>query len=321
MAGLEGHRSYAAFGLAWRSCVALPFRSGGGGQPDVVIRFGEVPSSLPPAVGHAPWQAAPGAFLLRFEGVAHFYVRNGREILIAADGGDERAISACLIGPVLAALLQQREVATLHGGAVEVRGGDGAAVFLGATASGKSSLLAALVDRGYALLADDLTGAVLTEGQPVILPAFPALRLWADALDLLGWRARPVVRVRDQLDKYEVRVQRFRTTPTRLCACYVLGDSRSENVSVAAVPSAEAFHWANRHSYRSSFLRGTKPGAGRFFTLSCIAKQVPTFRVKRALHPFRVDPLADAVERHLETLSMQDQCPTQADAHPCPSFG
>ena len=92
MVGLEGHRNYVAFGLSWRSCVALPFRAAGAGRPDVVIRFGEVPASLPPpARGLGLWQSASGAFLLRVVGLAHFYVRNGREILIAADGGDDRA--------------------------------------------------------------------------------------------------------------------------------------------------------------------------------------------------------------------------------------
>ena len=119
MVGPEGHHNYSAFGLAWRSCVALPFRAASADRPDVVIRFGEVPASLPPpAKGFGLWQAAPGAFLLRVSGLAHFYVRNGREILIATDGGA------------------------------------GAAVFLGGTATGKSSLLAALNDRGHALLAD-----------------------------------------------------------------------------------------------------------------------------------------------------------------------
>ena len=317
MVGPEGHHNYSAFGLAWRSCVALPFRAASAGRPDVVIRFGEVPASLPPpAKGFGLWQAAPGAFLLRVAGLAHFYVRNGREILIAADGGDDRTIAACLVGPVVAALLQQRWVATLHGGAVETPGGAGAAVFLGGTAIGKSSLLAALHDRGHALLADGLTGVVLMDGQPVVLPAFPALRLWADALDQLDWWERPIVRVREQLEKYEVRVRRFRTTPARLCACYVLRGGCSEAVSVEALPSVEALREVIRCGYRSSFLHGTKHRAGSFPILSRMVKQAPTFRVARALEPFRIEPLADAVESHLETLAAQGQGPTQADARP-----
>ena len=320
MAG-EGHRNYAAFGLAWRSCMALPFRETGAGRPDVVIRFGEVPASLPPpAKGSGLWQAAPGAFLLRVAGLAHFYVRNGREILIAADGGDDRAIVACLTGPVVAALLQQRQVATLHGGALELPGG-AAAVFLGSTAVGKSSLLAALNDRGYALLADGLTGTVLTGGQLVVLPAFPALRLWADALDQLDWWGRPIVRMREPLEKYEVQVRRFRATPARLRACYVLQGGRSEEVSVEAWSSVEALRGVIQHGYRNSFLHGAKLGAGSFLTLSRMVRQAPTFRVARALEPFRIGPLADAVESHLETVSAQGQSPTQADAHPCPSSG
>ena len=74
-----------------------------------------------------------------------------------------------------AALLQQRGVMTLHASAIETQAG--AVLFAGPSGIGKSSLAAALVERGNTMLADDVTGVVLdAAGRPVALSAFPVAR-------------------------------------------------------------------------------------------------------------------------------------------------
>ena len=158
---------YTAYGLHVRSPIALPFAPRSGrpaGAPDVAVRFGPTPVALPaPArvrkkVG-VRWEAAPGAFLMNVDGTARYLVSDGRDVLVEPRGGSDSEIAGLLTGPVLAALLQQRGVMTFHASAVETRAG--AVLFAGHSGSGKSSLLAALVERGCAMLADDVAGVVL----------------------------------------------------------------------------------------------------------------------------------------------------------------
>ena len=95
-----------------------------------------------------------------------------------------RCDSFCWVSP-FAALLLQRGLLPLHGCAIEVDGG--AAVFVGRSGCGKSTLAGALRQRGYRVLADDICVISFSAaGEPMVLAAFPQLKLWADALKNLG---------------------------------------------------------------------------------------------------------------------------------------
>ena len=178
--------AYRAYGLHVRSDVPLPFDPlpepasiGTSEPPDVTVRRGAVPETLPAGPGHpirSPlWQARPGAFLMH-EGTVRFLVTGGRDVLIDPLGSDADDVAAFFIGSPFTVLLQQRGLLTLHAAAVATEAG--AVLLLGTSGSGKSSLAAALGERGYPLLADDVTGVVLDTGQrPVALPAFARQRL------------------------------------------------------------------------------------------------------------------------------------------------
>lgn len=178
---------YDAYGLNVRSHIPLRFvRARKRLTWDVDIRLGRTPEALPEAeLRRGIWQASAGDFLLRAKGVARYRVTGGRRIVGEPEhGADPAMVEAILAGSAMAALLQQRGVVTLHASAVQTSAG--AVLFAGHSGSGKSSLLAALVARGYTMLADDVVGIVLdARGRPVVLSAHPGCRLWAPAMDLL----------------------------------------------------------------------------------------------------------------------------------------
>ena len=162
-------RDYGTHGLHVRSPIPLPFLRGRedppAAEPDVVVRLGTAPAALAggrygrrASGGHAVWEAAPGAFLIGVHGVARYLVTEGREVLVEPRGGSLREIGASLAGTVWAALLLQRGIVPFHASAVEFEAG--AVLFLGRSGAGKSSLLGALLKRGYAMLADDVAGVV-----------------------------------------------------------------------------------------------------------------------------------------------------------------
>ena len=208
-----------------------------------------------------PWETAPGAYLRNVRDGARFLVTGGRDILVEPRGGSDHVVGLFLTGPVFAALLQQRGVALLHAGAIET--GAGAVLFAGDQGSGKSSLLAALVERGYAMLADGVTGVVPDAGGgAVALSAFPRMKLWADTLDALAWQERARGRVLEGWEKYLVPVERFRTTPLAVRAVCVLGSHQRERIEVRTAPPADAFGWLCRHTYRGQVPARARAAAG-----------------------------------------------------------
>ena len=301
-------RDYVAYGLRVRSPIALPFAPVAvppAGTPDVTVRIGDVPETLPaPADGGGeafPWKTVPDAFLKTVPGVARYLVTGGRDILVEPCGGSDRRVGVFLSGLTFAALLRQRNVTAFHASAIETD--MGAVLFMGDKGSGKSSLLAAFVERGYAMLADDVTGVELDAGgRPVALPAFPGTRLWTDALDALGWQGRKRKKLLEDEEKYLVPIERFRDAPLAVGAVCVLESQPREGIEVETAPADDALRWLWRHTYRKRSLRGIGQRPVYLRTIGALAKRVPVVRMTRPAHPFRPGALAERIEECLQEL-------------------
>ena len=291
---------YHAYGLRLRSEIALPLTAAKGqAEPDVTIRYGAVPEGLPePVEKWGIWESGPGEFLLNLDGAARFRVSEGREIVVESAGGDDGLVTALLLSSVLAACLQQRGILTLQASAVATDAG--AVLFAGSTRTGKSTLLAALVERGYPMLADDISGIVLDSGgRPTALPAFPCIRLWANAVDALGWGERTSERVRDGVGKFLAPVERFRAAPVAVRGIFALGVHGRDTIEIEGASSATAVRLLLRHTYRRKFLRGFGQGPQHFRAVTAVARRVPVACAIRPMYPFRPRRLADGIERRL----------------------
>ena len=303
---------YTACGLRWRSSIPLFFsphlpsdgRTQGqitncGRTPDVTLRLGAVPAALPvPAARRRPgrWEVAPGIFLATVDGVARFLATEGRDVLIEPCGGADRMIGGAFCSSlVLPVVLQQRGVMTLHAGAVATE--TGAVLFLGAGGVGKSSLVATLHDRGHAMLTDDVAGVVLGTGEvPMVLPAFPGIRLWSDTLAALDRDPAAGEQVWSAADKYMMPMTRFHAGPLALRAICVLTSGNWPDIEIKPVPPIHAFKWLSRCTQRVLPMYGSGKQLWNFRTVSTLAASVPFVRVFRPEHVFRLDALADRIE-------------------------
>ena len=308
---------YLAYELRIRSSIALPLRAAPSPDEehstdaDVTVRIGTTPARLPnPVRKRDRWEAAPGAFLTTEDGEARYLVTDGRDIVVEPLGGSEREMGAFLIGQPFAALLQQRGLTTLHAGAVEAE--IGAVLFTGHQGAGKSSLLGALLERGYALLSDDVTGIEATaDGRFVALPASTCVRLPADSLETLGRRPQTFEKVRENGDKRLMPAARLCTGPTAVRAVYVLGTHHRPDIDdIRPEPWIRAHDALLRHTYRKRFLFGLGRQEAHFRTIHEMATQVPVFRVRRPASPFRLQALVERIAAHIES---------DASAHPPPT--
>ena len=317
-------RCYFAYGLHVRSPISLPFASlcMRAASVDVTIRFGAVPAALPAALhsrrrlcGLPEWEAAPGVFLFRRFDVAHYLVTEGREILVQPRGRDGCEIVRILTGGVWWALLLQRGIVSLHGSAVAFE--EGAGLFLSRSGVGKSSLLGALLKRGYAMLADDVVGVASgcsirgasasrfpgLSADPRIhaLPAYSRLQLHTDTLNALGWRKPPM---NEQSCEYLVPMRRLHTSPLPIRALYLLDVHDRIGIEFETMRGVSAIEMLRRHVML--FRRVMKGLAWRKEFLQimfAMAKQAPVTRVTRPAHSFQLDALACRIEEHMRKVS------------------
>lgn len=301
-------RRYRAYGVAVVSDIDLPEFVPWDGHdrptagPPISIRLGHVPSSLTGAAGDAYLQARSDAFVLTIDGVARYLVRDGAEIVIEpAAEASEHDVRVYLLGSCLGGLLHQRGLLVLHASAIASE--HGATLLCGHSGSGKSTLLGALLRRGHRMLVDDVCAIIVDgAGRPVVHPAYPRTRLWADAAQKLGQDVAGLPRTQRSMDKFELQVPAHywdEAAPMR--QLYVLTSSERDELRLEPLPVVERFAALIHHTYRREFLDALTMQPRHFALASAVARDVPVTRVVRPASPFRLEELADLIELDLDS--------------------
>ena len=306
---MNSRREYRAYGLHVYSAIPLPFDPcpslEAASEPDVRVRIGTVPPTLPAGPGRAVqgrvWQARPGAFLSQVEGVARCLITDGKDILVEPLGGNADDLAAFFLNAAFAPLLQQRGLVTLQAAAVQWQAG--AVLLLGPSAFGKSSLAAALVQRGHALLADDLTAVALDAGgKPLALPAHSQQRLWARTLDLMNLRHQAGAEVRRDLEKYWIRAERHCAKPQPVLAVFRLDIHNRPEIDIEPLSCGDAFCELSENTLRKQAADATGRAATHFRIVAEMARRVPMLQAMRPWLPFQLAELAARVDAHLRAL-------------------
>jgi len=142
-----------------------------------------------------------------------------------------------LLGPVLGLLLRLRGVVCLHASAVAF--GDRSVAFVGSAGAGKSTTAAAFAREGYGIISDDIVALTEQTNAFQVLPAYPHLCLWPEAVHALYGSEKALPRIIPDWEKCRLmlgnREARFENRPLPLGAIYILGERRTD-----AAPLVEA---------------------------------------------------------------------------------
>jgi hypothetical protein len=219
------------------------------------------------------WRAATGRLLLDVPGVARYLVSDGTLVQVdpcaAAPAED---VQRFLQMTPAAALYLQRGIPVLHA-AVAADAAGQAVVLAGDSCVGKSVLLAALAQRGWSVLTDDL--APVTLGPDALAVAVPA---WPGVITRPG---------------------SFAGQPRPISAIWLLGVHNFEPVEVSSVTGIARFEALAAAAYncriasalldRASYLRvaGAVAGSG-----------IPIRRLTRPRRRWTAEELADIIEKN-----------------------
>jgi hypothetical protein len=223
--------------------------------------------------------------------------RTGKEVwAIWPDGSSLEEAIAYLLGPVLGVLLRYRGVVCLHGSAVARDGR--AVVLVGPPGVGKSTTAAALAQRGYTLLADDIAALEERVGAFYVHPAFPGLSLWPKSLELIYGAHKPELQPRVSGDKVSLSSAQglqFESGALPLARIYVLDSAGEESSSKSSANSApERFLSLISNTYATSILDSSMRVA-EFTILGRLASQIPIHRIARDRGPGALDRRCDLV--------------------------
>ena len=292
---------YRVFGLVISSEFEIPeLPTVKPGNADVSIRYGENPLELRDAKGRGVlYQAKKDDFLFRLDTVGSYRVQNGNTITVQRlnDSTDEE-VRLFLLGSAFGAMLHQRDLLPLHGSTVVK--GEKAYVIGGISGSGKSSLAATLVKRGYTLLADDITVIDPGKTPPVVHPGIPHLKLWEDVMEKLREDVNQYPKVRPQLLKYRKPAgPAFMQETTPLDSIWILNTKNTEGFELEQIKGVEKFNRLRNNTYRHQYLDGLEKTVPHFRMATALATSMPVYQLKRPTSPLLLEELAEFFEETL----------------------
>ena len=295
---IDSHR-YQSYGLT----IEVPFRcadlatADANASVDVVVRDGVVAMRLPSAVVSEPnFDAAPGLFLHRGGPRAGRYlVRGGDQVFVqrhprAVASMVAQQFTAC----VLPAVLRQRGLLVLHANAAVV--GENAVLIGGESGAGKSTTLAALLDRGGRMLSDDVSALQLGENARIeALPGPARIRLAPASVGVEIAGDRPIVgdRLLTAPRKAVLATEptmAASTAPVR--AVYVLRRAHGDTVTATALAGGDKLEAL------LGCLYGPVIGvdhAELFPLLSRMLERIPVFALQRPEGRWSVDEVTDHI--------------------------
>jgi hypothetical protein len=248
---------YRLYGLAVYSQLELPELAAAsdaeaeacGGR--VTIRLGRVPIHLPDAKRiEGLLECRPGICHYDFEEAGRYLVAHGEEITVdPREGVGDNDVRAYLFGSVFGTLLHQRKLVPLHVSSVATP--KGLVAFTGGSGAGKSTM-AGMLHRltGWPMFCDDVAVVHPHEQLPLLRAGMLRLKLWKDAVEMIGAGPDRLTRDVARYDKFHVHAPEMfdqqRTMP--LAALFELREG--EEVEITPVTGFHSFELVTRTIYR-----------------------------------------------------------------------
>ncbi|MCP3912709.1 MAG: hypothetical protein GY713_17345 [Actinomycetia bacterium] len=285
---------YTAYGLTFVSDIPLPeLTEAEAGHADVRVVLGVTPESIDnPTITRRIWSASDDEWLQTVEGVARYHVSGGTTITIEQWGSD-RDVRAYLFGSTIGVLLHQRRLLTLHASSFLV---DGKAVLVaGQSGAGKSTTLAAVIERGFTMVTDDKTVVFPDGDRLVTIPGHPTVRLHEDAITNAGRSVDGLDTLLDRGAKYLWRAPEIHDATVEVGALYLLRKGDVEEVTVSPMEGHAAFRAVLAATYRRPIVEGLGMGELHFTLAARLAESVPIFAIVRPGDGQTVDAVVDVV--------------------------
>ena len=293
-----------AYGLNIRSDFVIPELPQGGTGRDLYIQKDKI--VLPPTVNFASvhYQGTNMLFAgdaelvyLQWPGKLTLQAEQGSRLIVNSEIDDMESglLNLFILGEGLGLVLYQKGFFLLHASAVKV--GEQAIVFIGSSGVGKSTTAAAFAEAGHIVISDDLVALDLDgTNEIMVLPSFPAIKLWPSAVKGLGYDPSLLRRLYSSTEKQLLRQgQDFPEAPIPLACIYILEEAST--LKITRLTGTGAFlPYVHYCRCPSSYLRGMT--LGRHFRQSMkLLSKIPIRKLQRPMNYSVLKKLVDEFER------------------------
>lgn len=227
---------------------------------------------------------------------------DGTTIVLEPEHRGAPAASTQVVKAYLPALHFASGAAVLHAGAVRI---DGRGVgFAGVQSRGKSSLVAAMYDRGHRVITDDVLVLSERDGGWEALPSFPRISLRPETHDALGLnleRAEPGDG--DSGDQYYDVADGFDPEAVPFDVLYVLEERGGvTDPTILSVDGRRAMDRLLEHAVRWPIPGGDDGVTRKFRQCAELAESLPVRTLRRPDDIEAMPDVIDRIEADVETL-------------------
>ena len=243
------------------------------------------------------WAVDDNRLFIDIEDLASFLVCGGNQILVDP-GSDIDSVRLFLLGSAVGALLQQRDYLVLHGAAV-LTGGE-ATVFVAPMGTGKSTLLAGLINKGFNFLCDDVCAIKISKDNIQAFPASHFIKLSQASADKLNLQTEGCKKICSEHNKFYVPHHlHWVDQPVPLNRIIVLSADDRDDFELSHIVGVEKIIYLKYNTYRYYYFDELDRQAAHFKMYKQILNEVPIQLLKRPKEGFRIDELADFVVEHV----------------------
>lgn len=290
--------SYRIYGLTLESELAYPgFVAVSEAKPEVFVKMGEVPDRLEGiSASGFKFQANPDHVLAKSVRARMLVSKGNRVTIQSKEGTHEYVVKSLFMAWGLGALLHQRNIFPLHGSVISL--GNECVAFCAPSGTGKSSLAALFVKRGYTLLDDNIAAIRFTDGAYMVYPGAPVIKVPHDVLEKSGDSFASLGTFQPFLEKSVVVVhQDFPVYSQPLRKVYVLTRSGQPGFALSPLNGTSRFGSLMKNTFCLQFLRGMNKLSQHFEMVRSMAIQLPMVGVQLPDWPAPYSDVADALEQ------------------------
>lgn len=292
---------YRAFGLNIK--CELSIASNYGLRPidlshyDISIKTSKVPEELNNPIYKTNYISySSDHVLIKIPQIANYLVTGGKEILIdTAIGARDGDVATFTFGSALGALLFQRNMLALHGSAIRTK--MGAIMFTGKKGAGKSTTAAALCNRGYEFMSDDVCAIEFNNGSPLLYPGLSRAKLAEDSYSRVMGHSCDKPMISPIMKKYAASFD-INEDPSPIYAICIL-DISQHGLDFNRILGSARLTEINNQIYRPILHSLITPAEIRFKQLTTLCSKVAVFKCYHALDYDKFDDFLSFIEKNL----------------------
>jgi len=244
---------YKAHGLSIQSTITFPELNKDNSGTDIKIEYGKIDSSSKDILSEGIFRVASSfkrtenSVFLIWNDIEICEITHGKKITVnPLTGIEENFLRALILGPAFGILLHQRGRLVLHASTVNINGG--AVAFMGFNGGGKSTTTAALNNKGYPLVCDDISSVEFDEnGTPVVFPGFPRIKLWPETIEMFNNDLEAFPRIHSESKKRSCFTPEFYEGNLPLKWIYII--EKDDRIGVNNLSPQESLIELIRNSY------------------------------------------------------------------------